>query len=87
MVIGHARKDLVRRGELACRECLDAHTAYTSAWRRARLYAVRREEAEAAAWRAEHEATRRMLLERDVRALVAVLAEALHEERPDLEAA
>ena len=67
-----------RRGELPCRECLDAHTAYTTAWRRARVYAMRREEAEVAAWRAEHEQSLRRQQEADVRTLVALLAEMFH---------
>lgn len=66
-----------RRGELACQECLEAHTAYTTAWRRARVYALRREEAEVAAWRAEHAESLRRQQERAVRMLVALLAEAL----------
>jgi hypothetical protein len=73
-----ARRDYAGAAQLVTQKAtLDGLTALAApAWRAAAEQAYRES---VAAWRADHEASIRRRQERDVRALVALVAEALHE--------
>ena len=81
-----AAKRHYRNGERPCQACREARNRAnrSRSWRRAKAESFWRAQDEAAeaeyrasaAWRAEHEASLRRRQERDVRALVALLAEA-----------